>query len=96
MPDAEGNDSDLSAYFLCANRNKKSIAIDITSEEGVALLRRLVAISDVVVENYKPGDLTRRGLGYEDLRLIKPTSYGARFQALARRVPIRRGLATTS
>ena len=72
LPDADGNDSDLSAYFLCANRNKKSIAIDITSEEGVALLRRLVAISDVVVENYKPGDLARRGIGYEDLRLIKP------------------------
>lgn len=72
LPDTEGNDSDLSAYFLCANRNKKSIAIDITSEEGVALLRRLVAISDVVVENYKPGDLTRRGVGYEDLRLVKP------------------------
>jgi crotonobetainyl-CoA:carnitine CoA-transferase CaiB-like acyl-CoA transferase len=72
LPDAEGNDSDLSAYFLCANRNKKSIAIDITSEDGVALLRRLVAISDVVVENYKPGDLARRGLGYEDLRQIKP------------------------
>lgn len=72
LPDAKGNDSDLSAYFLCANRNKKSIAIDIGSEDGVALLRRLVAISDVVVENYKPGDLTRRGVGYEDLRLIKP------------------------
>ncbi len=72
LSDAEGNDSDLSAYFLCANRNKKSIAIDITSEDGVALLRRLVAISDVVVENYKPGDLARRGIGYEDLRAIKP------------------------
>lgn len=72
LPDADGNDSDLSAYFLCANRNKKSIAIDITSAEGVALLRRLVAISDVVVENYKPGDLARRGIGYEDLRQIKP------------------------
>jgi crotonobetainyl-CoA:carnitine CoA-transferase CaiB-like acyl-CoA transferase len=72
LPDADGNDSDLSAYFLCANRNKKSIAIDIASEEGVVLLRRLVAISDVVVENYKPGDLSRRGIGYEDLRQIKP------------------------
>jgi crotonobetainyl-CoA:carnitine CoA-transferase CaiB-like acyl-CoA transferase len=72
LPDADGNDSDLSAYFLCANRNKRSIAIDITSEDGVSLLRRLVTISDVVVENYKPGDLSRRGIGYEDLRRIKP------------------------
>ena len=65
LPDADGNDSDLSAYFLCANRNKKSIAIDIASEDGVSLLRRLVAISDVVVENFKPGDLVRYGLDYD-------------------------------
>lgn len=72
LPEADGNDSDISAYFLCANRNKKSIAIDLASEEGVALIRRLVAVSDVVVENYKPGDLARRGIGYEDLVKIKP------------------------
>lgn len=72
LADADGNDSDISAYFLCANRNKKSIAIDLASEDGVALIRRLVAISDIVVENYKPGDLARRGIGYEDLVKIKP------------------------
>ncbi len=72
LQDADGNDSDISAYFLCANRNKKSIAIDLASEDGVALIRRLVAISDVVVENYKPGDLARRGIAYEDLVKIKP------------------------
>jgi crotonobetainyl-CoA:carnitine CoA-transferase CaiB-like acyl-CoA transferase len=72
VPNAHGDDSDLSAYFLSANRNKRSIAIDLASEEGVALIRRLVAFSDVVIENYKPGDLARRGLGYEDIRKIKP------------------------
>jgi crotonobetainyl-CoA:carnitine CoA-transferase CaiB-like acyl-CoA transferase len=72
LPDSDSNDSDISAYFLCANRNKKSIAIDLASEDGVALIRRLVAISDIVVENYKPGDLARRGIGYEDLIKIKP------------------------
>ncbi|MDU0308375.1 CaiB/BaiF CoA transferase family protein [Rhizobium sp. 10PS4] len=72
VPDADGGDSDLSAYFLSANRNKRSIAIDLASDEGVALVERLVAISDVVIENYKPGDLDRRGLGYEDIRKIKP------------------------
>ncbi|AHF88613.1 CoA transferase (plasmid) [Rhizobium leguminosarum bv. trifolii WSM1689] len=72
VPDADGDDSDLSAYFLSANRNKRSIAIDLASDEGVALVERLVAISDVVIENYKPGDLDRRGLGYEDIRKIKP------------------------
>lgn len=72
VPNADGSDSDLSAYFLSANRNKRSIAIDLANEEGVALVKRLAAISDVVVENYKPGDLDRRGLGYGDIRKIKP------------------------
>ncbi len=72
VPSADGSDSDLSAYFLAANRNKRSIAIDLATDNGVALVKRLAAISDVVVENYKPGDLARRGLGYEDLKKIKP------------------------
>jgi crotonobetainyl-CoA:carnitine CoA-transferase CaiB-like acyl-CoA transferase len=72
LADATGADSDLSAYFLSANRNKKSIAIDFTDPEQVDLLKRLVSISDVVIENYKPGDLARRGLGYEDMARIKP------------------------
>jgi crotonobetainyl-CoA:carnitine CoA-transferase CaiB-like acyl-CoA transferase len=72
VADADGNDSDLSAYFLSANRNKRSIAIDLSTDEGVALVKRLAAISDVIVENYKPGDLARRGIGYEDIRKLKP------------------------
>ena len=63
VPRADGADSDLSAYFLSANRNKRSIAIDLTTAEGGALVKRLVAVSDVVVENYKPGDLDRPGCG---------------------------------
>jgi crotonobetainyl-CoA:carnitine CoA-transferase CaiB-like acyl-CoA transferase len=57
-----------SAYFLCANRNKRSIAIDLASEDGVALVRRLARSADVLVENYKVGDLARRGLDYASLR----------------------------
>lgn len=72
VPGAEGADSDLSAYFLSANRNKKSIAIDISDKAQVELVKKLVAISDVVIENYKPGDLARRGIGYEDMARIKP------------------------
>jgi crotonobetainyl-CoA:carnitine CoA-transferase CaiB-like acyl-CoA transferase len=72
VPDADGGDSDLSAYFLSANRNKRSIAIDLSTDEGIALVKRLAAISDVVVENYKPGDLSRRGIGYDDIRKLKP------------------------
>lgn len=72
VKNADGSDSDLSAYFLSANRNKRSIAIDLASDDGVSLVKRLAAISDVVIENYKPGDLARRGLGYGDIRKVKP------------------------
>ncbi|WP_120715749.1 CaiB/BaiF CoA transferase family protein [Tsuneonella amylolytica] len=61
-----------SAYFSCANRNKRSIAIDIASAEGQALVRRLAAVSDVVVENFRVGGLMKYGLDYESLRAVKP------------------------
>ncbi|KSV75890.1 hypothetical protein N185_15710 [Sinorhizobium sp. GW3] len=72
LQDSEGADSDISAYFVSANRNKRSIAIDLGSEAGISLVKRLAATVDVVVENYKPGDLDGRGLGYENIRQIKP------------------------
>ncbi|WP_225767512.1 CaiB/BaiF CoA-transferase family protein [Inquilinus sp. Marseille-Q2685] len=68
LRDADGNDTTESAYYLSANRNKRSIAIDFTKDEGRALLRRLVAKADVLVENYKLGDLARYGFGYDDLK----------------------------
>jgi formyl-CoA transferase len=61
-----------SAYFLCVNRNKKSITIDLKSEEGVALLRRLAERADVLIENFRPGSMERLGLGEEELRTINP------------------------
>ena len=61
-----------SAYFSCANRNKRSIAIDIASAEGADLIRRIAQESDVVVENFRVGGLARYGLDYDDLRAIKP------------------------
>lgn len=60
VTDTQRHEIDLSAYFLCANRNKRSIALDLASAEGAETIRRLVAWADVVVENYKPGDLARR------------------------------------
>jgi len=57
-----------SAYYLGANRNKRSVAIDIASRQGQALVRRLLAHCDILVENFKVGDLTRYGLGWEQLR----------------------------
>ncbi|MGH8178205.1 MAG: CaiB/BaiF CoA transferase family protein [Steroidobacter sp.] len=69
---ANGEDTHESAYFLGANRGKKSVTLDIAKAEGQALARRLAAGCDVLIENYKAGDLTRYGLGYEQLRAENP------------------------
>src|SRR5262245_63481851 len=57
-----------SAYFLCVNRNKKSVTIDLKSKEGVALLRRLAERADVLIENFSPGTMERLGMGESDIR----------------------------
>jgi formyl-CoA transferase len=72
LKDAAGNDTREAAYFLSVNRGKKSITLDIAKPAGQALLRELAAKSDVVVENYKVGDLARYGLAYEDLKRVNP------------------------
>jgi crotonobetainyl-CoA:carnitine CoA-transferase CaiB-like acyl-CoA transferase len=72
VANANGEQSDLSAYFVCANRNKRSITVDMAAPSGVEVIRALAKVCDVVVENYKPGDLARRGLDYESLRGINP------------------------
>ncbi|WP_306017048.1 CaiB/BaiF CoA-transferase family protein [Oceanicaulis sp. MMSF_3324] len=71
LKDEAGEDADA-AYYLCANRNKRSIAINITEPDGQAMLRRLAADSDVVIENYKTGGLKKYGLDYESLRRVNP------------------------
>jgi crotonobetainyl-CoA:carnitine CoA-transferase CaiB-like acyl-CoA transferase len=68
----DGGDSSDSTYYAAANRGKKSITVDISKPEGQALVRRLAAVSDVLVENYKIGDLPRYGLDYESLSAINP------------------------
>lgn len=72
LKDADGRDTHEAAYFLAANRGKKSVALDISRPEGQAIVRQLAAQSDVLLENYKAGDLARYGLGYEDLKAINP------------------------
>lgn len=69
---ADGSAAKDSAYFSSANRNKRSIAIDFTRASGRALVREMAANCDVLVENYKVGDLKRHGLSYEDLREVNP------------------------
>ncbi|MGC6453942.1 MAG: CaiB/BaiF CoA transferase family protein [Candidatus Puniceispirillaceae bacterium] len=61
-----------SAYFCSVNRNKRSLAIDITTAEGADILRRLVRESDVLVENFKVGGLAKYGLDYDSLSAINP------------------------
>ena len=62
----------MSAYYLSTNRGKRSIAIDIATPEGVALVRQLAAEADVVLENYKVGQLARYGLDYASLSALNP------------------------
>ena len=61
-----------SAYYLAANRNKRSIAVDFASSEGAALLRELALKADIVIENFKVGGLKKYGLDWESLRAVKP------------------------
>jgi crotonobetainyl-CoA:carnitine CoA-transferase CaiB-like acyl-CoA transferase len=60
------------AYYLCANRNKKSVTVDFTTPEGRALVQQLAAQADVVLENFKVGGLKAYGLDYESLKAINP------------------------
>lgn len=68
VKDANGEDTTESAYYLCANRSKRSITIDLASPDGIALAKRLIGECDVLVENFKVGSLAKLGLGYEQLK----------------------------
>jgi crotonobetainyl-CoA:carnitine CoA-transferase CaiB-like acyl-CoA transferase len=72
LKDRSGKDTAESAYFAAANRGKKSITVDLADPEGQQIVRDLAARADVLLENYKFGDLARYGLGYDDLRKINP------------------------
>ena len=72
LKDANGADTAEAAYYLGTNRNKRSITIDIARPEGQALIRRMALQSDVFVENYKVGDMTRYGLDFASLHALNP------------------------
>ncbi|GMV48366.1 MAG: CoA transferase [Pseudomonadota bacterium] len=72
LKDRSGRDSAEAAYFLGANRNKRSVTIDLAHPEGQALVRRLAAVCDVLVENFKVGDMARYGLDAAALRALNP------------------------
>lgn len=62
----------LSAYFVSANRNKRSMTLNLKSDEGKAILRSLLAEADVLVENFRTGTLEKFGFSYEELQVIRP------------------------
>jgi crotonobetainyl-CoA:carnitine CoA-transferase CaiB-like acyl-CoA transferase len=72
LQSAQGPLNSESAYYLSANRNKRSVTLDFTQPEGQAILLELVRQADVVVENYKVGNLARYGLDYESLKKVRP------------------------
>src|SRR5262245_7608578 len=72
IKDRGGRDTGDSAYFTSANRGKKSVTVNIAIAEGQGLVRELARVSDVLIENYKYGDLKRYGLGYEEVRKENP------------------------
>ena len=72
LADGEGRPTADAAYYLCANRNKRSLTVDIAHAEGQAIVRELAARSDVVLENFKVGGLKGYGLDYASLSAINP------------------------
>jgi len=72
LKDSKGNDTKESAYFLCTNRNKKSVCIDIQSQDGQENLKALACECDVLIENFKVGGLAKYGLDYPSLERLNP------------------------
>ena len=72
MSDGNGKATEESAYFMCANRNKRSLRVDMRTPEGQARLRELAADSDVVIENFKVGGAAKYGLDYASLAELNP------------------------
>ena len=72
LKDETGEETSEAAYYLCANRNKKSVTVDINCAKGQEIVRQLAAKSDVLIENFKVGGLKRYGLDYDGLHRINP------------------------
>lgn len=72
LKDENGEETREAAYYLATNRGKHSVTVDITKEQGRAIILELAAKSDILIENFKVGDLASKGLGYEDIKAINP------------------------
>ncbi len=89
-PFAEREGMRRAGGFMAYNRNKKSLALDLRSEQGKTVLKKLAAKSDVLVDNLRPGSLERQGLGYADLKAVNPRLVYAVISGFGR-LPERRG-----
>lgn len=87
---------EVSTYFLGLNRNKRSVAIDLATSDGMSLARELVSRADVVVENFRPGSWTASGSGTTRSGRSTPGSSIARSPPTGRTAPTRTGPAMTS
>ncbi|MBS0530166.1 MAG: CoA transferase [Proteobacteria bacterium] len=72
LVDPEGKQNNNNSFFLCANRGKKSVTVDLSKPEGQAIVRELAKTADVMMENFKVGDLKRYGLDYGSIKAINP------------------------
>ncbi len=72
LKDPQGQNTSESAYYLSANRNKKSLAVDITKPEGQAIIHELLAGADILIENFKTGGLAKYGLGFDQVQAKHP------------------------
>lgn len=95
LKDAEGENTSESAYYLAANRGKKSIEVDITSIEGQAVIRQLVKKADILVENYKVSALEKYGLDYTSLKKHNPALIYCSITALVKAGHIQAGQGMT-
>src|SRR3979490_3637562 len=72
LVDPQGKENNNNSFYLCANRNKKSVTVKIATEEGQQIIRELAKSCDIMMENYMVGNLKRLKLDYEWTKLIKP------------------------
>lgn len=82
-----------SGYYLGLNKNKRSVVVDLSSDEGRGLIKRLAASADVFVENFRPGSAERLGLGYSDISAIKPDVVYCSISGFGAQGPLRDGIA---
>jgi crotonobetainyl-CoA:carnitine CoA-transferase CaiB-like acyl-CoA transferase len=90
LRDDSGRETAESGFFLSANRNKKSVTVDISKAEGQTLIRELAKSCDILIENYKVGDLRRYGLDYEALRAVNERLIYCSITAFGQTGPLRK------